>query len=252
MLFRLENIEGAKVHATDGSIGKVRTFLFDDEKWVVRYVVTKHGFWVFGNDVLISPLSVDGTVDEGQAIRVKLTKDQIKNAPTADHRKPISRRKEEEFYRYHQLPIYWGGAGLWGTAMTPMEAGTVTYKPSAYMDEESSVENEDYHIRSTQEVIGYDVQAAGEKVGKVGGFVIEGSNWAVRYIRIEAKDTIGGGNLYVSPHWVDDISWIEADLKLDIGADRLMDVPVVGTTGSISREEEEKLHDFFQQPRYWK
>ena len=192
-------------------------------------------------------------MSDGEEFRVGLTKEQVKNAPTADLARPISRRKEEQFHRYYQIPVYWGGAGLWGSAMTPMEAGTVTYEPSPEAEPEPiSAADEEYHLRSTRELEGYRVHAGEDIVGTVGGFIIEDTTWAVRYLRVDAKEEIGGGNLFISPHWVDEISWIERTLKLDMDRARLSEVPTVGVEGSLSREEEEQLHTFFGKPRYWK
>jgi hypothetical protein len=251
MLVNTSRIENSKIHATDGAVGKVTTFLFDEEQWVLRYIVAKYGFLFFGGRILLSPISVTGTVGDGEEIRVGLTKGQIKNAPSADLARPISRRKEEQFHRYYQIPVYWGGAGLWGSAMTPMEAGTVTYEPNAEQEPIGAAE-EEYHLRSTNEVEGYRVHATDKEVGTVASFLIEDSTWAVRYLRIDATEEIGNGNLYVSPHWVDEISWIERKISLEMDSTRLSEAPTVGVEGTLTRDEEEQLHEFFGQARYWK
>lgn len=251
MLIRTSRIEGSRIQATDGQIGKVETFLFDEEQWVLRYIVARHGFLVFGGHVLLSPISVTGTVNDGGAISVGLSKDQIKDAPSADLARPISRRKEEQFHRYYRIPVYWGGAGLWGSAMTPMEAGTVTYEPAPGAEPIVTGDDE-YHLRSTREVEGYRVHTNDGPAGSVAGFVIEETTWAVRYLRVDTKDGIGGGTLFVSPHWVDEISWIERTLTLAIDAAKLNEIPAVGVADTLTRDEEERLHGFFGKPRYWK
>ena len=251
MLLGTSRIENSKITAADGTIGKVQTFLFDEEQWVLRFIVAKYGFLFLGGETLISPVSVTGTVGDGDELEVSLTREQIKDAPSADLARPISRRKEEQFHRYYQIPVYWGGAGLWGSAMTPMEQGTVTYEPEAEPEPIGASEDE-YHLRSTREVEGYRAEATDEKVGTVSGFLIEDTTWAVRYLRIDSKDEIGGGTLYISPHWVREISWIERKLVLDMSHERLTEVPTVGVSGTLTREDEEKLHDFFGRPRYWK
>ncbi len=252
MLISTTRIENSKVHAQDGTIGKVETFLFDQEQWVLRYIVAKHGFLFLGGRKLLSPVSVTGTIGESDgAIRVGLTREQVKNAPPADLARPISRRKEEQFHRYYQIPVYWGGAGLWGTAMTPLEAGTVSYEP-APTDEPEAADTDEYHLRSTEEIEGYRVEAKEERIGTVSGCLIEDTTWAVRYLSVKMEEGQGDGRLFISPHWVDEISWIERKLRLDMPASRLREMPTVGVRGTLEREDEEKLHEFFGQPRYWK
>jgi uncharacterized protein YrrD len=42
----MKELEGYAIHATDGAIGRVRDFYFDDESWVVRYFVVDTGAWL--------------------------------------------------------------------------------------------------------------------------------------------------------------------------------------------------------------
>jgi hypothetical protein len=41
MLHSLKDLERYSVRVTDGAIGTVSTFLHDDERWAVRYMVLK-------------------------------------------------------------------------------------------------------------------------------------------------------------------------------------------------------------------
>ena len=43
MLHSMSDIKGARILAVDGEIGEVREAYFDDERWVVRYVVVDTG-----------------------------------------------------------------------------------------------------------------------------------------------------------------------------------------------------------------
>ena len=43
MLRSLKDIQGYQVNATDGDIGTVANFFFDDKDWTVRYLVVETG-----------------------------------------------------------------------------------------------------------------------------------------------------------------------------------------------------------------
>jgi uncharacterized protein YrrD len=58
MQINTNNLIGYKLEATDGEIGKVETFYFDDDTWTIRYMVVKTGGWLSGRKVLISPEAV--------------------------------------------------------------------------------------------------------------------------------------------------------------------------------------------------
>ena len=58
MLRTAKDLERCTIEATDGLIGSVEDFYFDDDQWVVRYIVVKTGNWFSNRRVLISPLSI--------------------------------------------------------------------------------------------------------------------------------------------------------------------------------------------------
>ena len=48
MLRSVKELYGAKLGASDGEIGHVKDFYFDDQNWAVRYVVADTGSWLAG------------------------------------------------------------------------------------------------------------------------------------------------------------------------------------------------------------
>ena len=50
-----QQLYGKKLGATDGDIGHVEDFYFDDKTWVVRYLVANTGSWLVGRQVLLTP-----------------------------------------------------------------------------------------------------------------------------------------------------------------------------------------------------
>ena len=62
MLTNASLIKGCTVAASDGHIGSVSDFLFDDSTWLVRWLVVDTGNWLSGRKVLLPP-SVLGRLD---------------------------------------------------------------------------------------------------------------------------------------------------------------------------------------------
>lgn len=46
MLRSTNDLKNSAVGATDGAIGQVKDFFFDDQRWVVRYLVIETGEWL--------------------------------------------------------------------------------------------------------------------------------------------------------------------------------------------------------------
>jgi uncharacterized protein YrrD len=58
MLRSTNDLENYTIHATDGTIGHVTDFYFDDERWVIRYLIVDTGTWLASRKVLISPVAI--------------------------------------------------------------------------------------------------------------------------------------------------------------------------------------------------
>ncbi|MEP6673163.1 MAG: PRC-barrel domain-containing protein, partial [Chthoniobacter sp.] len=115
MLRSLKHLYGKLLGASDGEVGSVKDFYFDDQRWAVRYVVADTGSWLPGRLVLISPHAFGNFCQQGgDSLLVSLTRKQIEESPAIEAHKPVSRQYEEEYYRYYGWPTYWGGGAMWG------------------------------------------------------------------------------------------------------------------------------------------
>ena len=48
----------------------------------------------------------------------------------------------------------------------------------------------DSHLRSTDEVTGYQIEAADGEIGHVAGFVIDDEDWAIRYMEVATRELV--------------------------------------------------------------
>src|ERR1700728_813580 len=114
MLWTASGITGYAIIATDGHIGSVSDFLFDDETWLVRWLVVDTGNWLSGRKVLLPP-SVLGHIDpKNHEFSVGLTMQQVKDAPDVDTERPVSRQMETNIYDYYGWNPYWSTAPYMG------------------------------------------------------------------------------------------------------------------------------------------
>jgi hypothetical protein len=109
MLRSAKDLEKCSIEATDGMVGSVDDFYFDDLQWVVRYLVVRTGSWFLNRRVLISPLSIRPSGWRGGIVPVSITMEQVKNSPSIDTDEPVSRQYEQSYYGYYGYPYYWGG-----------------------------------------------------------------------------------------------------------------------------------------------
>src|SRR2546428_4906099 len=107
MLRAVSEMKGLNIAATDGDIGSVKDFSFDDRTWTMRYLVVDTGSGLRGRQVLISPMAIRrSTADQ---VFLGLTKDEVENSPPVDTDKPVDRQQETTLSQYYRYPYYWEG-----------------------------------------------------------------------------------------------------------------------------------------------
>jgi hypothetical protein len=261
MLRNIKDIEGFAIRATDGVLGHVRDFYFDDDAWVIRYFVVETGAAAASRRTLISPMAM-GTPDWSEkVIPATLTQEQVRRAPEIDTDKPISRQHEMGYSGYYGYPNYWGGGGLWGAGMYPdvLQGGLdlttanrgnrrgrrLSGKPS-----EARRKN-DLHLQSANSVMRYYVHATDGDIGHVQGILVEEETWAVQYIIVNTSNWWLGHDVLIAPEWIEDLYWAESQLMVALTRDSIRRAPSYDSKRPITREQEQLLHDFYGHPGYW-
>jgi hypothetical protein len=253
MLRNAGDMKGLTIRATDGEIGMVDQFYFDDETWTVRYLVVDTGGWLSGLSgrlVLISPYSVGSTDWHARRLNVRLTKKQVAESPEIDTHKPVSRQHEAELNGYYGYPFYWSGPNLWGTEFSPME---VVGLQMAAMEDASakSCAMEDTHLRSTAEVKGYSIQATDGEIGHVAGFVIDDETWAIRYLEVATQNWWPGKKVLVPPSWIKNVDWPESTVTVELDRETIKSSPEYNESTAITRGYEDLLYQYYGRPPYW-
>ena len=253
MLRSVKHLQGYKIHATDGDLGHVEQFYFDDETWAIRYLVVNTGNWLLGRHVLISPMSVGKTDTATNALGVNLTMEQVKHSPDIDTHKPVSRQQEIESSAYYGWPYYWVGGDLWGSWAYPTHLAAQSEMPlEAPPLETEAQETGDSHLRSTQEVIGYALEGTDGEIGSVNDFILDDETWAIRYVVADTGSWWPGKKVLVDPRWIHQVSWAESTVHVGLLKEAIRSSPEYDPSVPISREYETSLYEHYGRSRYWK
>ena len=185
MLRSIQQLYGHTLGASDGEIGHVKDFYFDDQNWAVRYVVADTGSWLPGRQVLLSPHAFGGLHHSGTLLAVNLTRKQIEDSPAIESHKPVSRQYEADYFRYYGWPYYWEGGGLWGMNVLPLMAAPPRPLPHEAAAQDRSAQNRDAHLRSMNAVNGYEIQATDGAIGHLCDFLMDGQSWAVEQLVVK-------------------------------------------------------------------
>lgn len=249
MLHNIKELNRYDIKAIDGSIGTVHDLLMDDDQWTIRYLVVDTIKWLPGRKVLISPMSIkDFDLVHGD-IQLSLTKETIKNSPPMEEDLPVSKKYEIVYNKYYGLRPYWGSHDIWGSYVYPTElvkSGTANPEDiPAVEDPEAS------NLRSFKEVSGYGVEAKDGEIGHVENFVVCDDTWKVRYLVVDTKNWWIGKHVIISPEWIDEISWSDKILRVDLNRDTIKNGPEYDPNEGITKEFEDEIFTKYDKLKYW-
>lgn len=239
------------IHATDGNIGTVHDFFFDDKHWTTRYLVIDTIKWLPGRKVLVSPMSIQKVDVLDGKVNVSLSKDKVKNSPEMDTDKPVSKQYEMELGKYYGYPPYWsaGGTGLWGVYWYPSELAEKEAKNLAEYDNIEEVDKP--NLRSLKEVTGYHIHATDGDIGHVEDFLICDQTWMIRYIVVDTKNWWPGKHVLVSPEWITEVRWRENTVHVELTKEMIKNGPEYIPNERLTREFEDNLYEKYNKPKYW-
>jgi len=216
--YRLSSLLGRKLIASDGEIGEVNDFYFDDNAWRLAYLVVHTSSEFDGRRLLMDPqwIVLPSTASDASAtgaIRVDATCAEILASPDYTEDPPVSEQKAHD-ERLHPRFLWFPRLDGGKLALRPMGAPA---EDLAVDEEEAREKGHNPHLRSFVEVRGYAVLAAGvveEVVGHVLDLAVSECGPEVTQILINTGLGQSGDILTVEPEDVGRIDWHDLRVHL--------------------------------------
>ncbi|TDG36475.1 PRC-barrel domain containing protein [Pedobacter changchengzhani] len=246
----IKSLIGFTMGATDGEIGEVKDFYFDDHSWTVRYLIVETGSWLNNRRVLISPEALLTPDWENKVFPVNLSKEKVKNSPNVDTENPVSRQHEIEMYNYYPWTSYWG-TGIWGGGMGV--TGMMTEASEPFEDAVKREVNKDIkevgavdpHLRSTNMVAGYTIHATDGKIGDVDDFIVDDTSWKLDFFEVDTGDWFPGKKVLISPKLIKKISWDSSEVILRISVENVKNSPEYVPNKGVEEKYVGDLHNYY-------
>ncbi len=216
------------IRASDGDIGQVVKFFFDEIGYGISYLVIDTSGFFNRKQVLLSPSSIKSIDEDEKKIEVNLSRSTLVNSPDVDAEQPITRQNAE------MINDYYG----WNNVSQVRAWQSAEGQP------------EERHLVSTSELAGYHVQTGDGSVGHVEDFMIDDQDWVVRYLVVNTRDFLPGKNVLISPRWVENINWMESNINVSLDRERIRHAPGFDRSQPVTSEYERILFDYYGKPMY--
>ncbi len=252
MLRNINELTGYKVAARDEKFGQIDDVLFDDVEWRVRYAVVDTRKWLPGRKAIVPPSDFEKPDWRKEEFRVDLTKEKIEKSPPIEIDKPVSMQKENEVAGYFGWTPYRAGEVVARPVPRPINIGTEQVEESPGDNETvPSLTTGDPHLRSSDEVTGYRVQARDGDIGHIEDLILDDDNWLIRYAVIDTRNWLPGKKVLIAVPWISAIDWESSRVVVDMKRSEIEDSPEWDDSKEIDREFEETLYAHYERPRYW-
>jgi sporulation protein YlmC with PRC-barrel domain len=100
-------VTGYHIIATDGEIGHLSDFLFDDETWEIRYAIVDTKNWWPGKKVLIRPQWIKRISWADRELYANMSRASVRKSPKWNPRQPVSRDYELRLHQHYGFTPYW-------------------------------------------------------------------------------------------------------------------------------------------------
>ncbi len=106
-------------------------------------------------------------------------------------------------------------------------------------------------LRSIKELHGATIHAKDGDIGKLDDLYFDDNAWTIRYLVIEGGDWLAGRKVLVSPVAVQRLDEDEGRIDVSLSREQVKNSPDVDTAGSVSRQKEQELSQYYNWPVYW-
>ena len=239
MLRRFSELELYRIHATDGEIGRVEEFYFEDRFWRIRYFVVDIGTWLHRKKVLISPNAMKGVDTTNKAINTGFTTKQVQQSDDIRTHRPVALRQSRDYFLYLGWPYYLGLNASGQTGAASKE------------NEPSFQRVTDENLRSSRVVGHYHIMAVDGEIGHIEDFVVDDETWTIRYAVADTGNWRSGKKVLMASEWILWVSWAESNAYVGLTRQLIATAPEYDSEKPLTREFEIEIYDHYRRLPYW-
>ncbi len=210
--------ETFQVYTRDKEIGGyVSTLLFDQTFYYIQFFVIDTTRWIPGNMRLISPEAVHSVHENEKKIFLDIPKNKIEKGPDIWKHLPVAAQERIQIAKHFGWPVQRLGniIPIPGVTAPPQ----IPLKQQGQDPEEFLDNVDDFPLRSSEEIIGYQVYSPTDHLGTVDDFIVETEQWYLKYFVLKMNRLLKPGHLQISCQWITEIDWDQSRVLVDLSTE---------------------------------
>jgi len=253
MLLNTSAIAGYDITTTDGHVGTVTDFLFDDATWEVRWLVADAAGAPAGGKLLLHPSAVTHLDPDERRIAVNLTTQQVQNSPDIGADPPVTQQATDTIHSYSGSSRTWDRTGIPGTPGFSFGVTGDLPLPGSYPST-SDIPSDlpphgNPHLQSVSDITGYRIHAIDGEIGHVEDYLFEEADWTVRFLIVDAKTWWSDKKVLISRRSVRDIDDPNKLIHLNVDRERVKNSPAYNPSVGVDPAFETYYHSYYDGPK---
>lgn len=237
----LKKILEYKVLTNDKTEGDIKDFLFDEKRWIIRYMKADFGTFFSPEKVLVPKEFLDTPDWENRFFPIKMSNDEIDKCPDLDEHQPVSRKYEEMLFEHYDLKPYWYSAYT-----VPIAGSYYPPRPLKVPSVEIDEDKLGTILRSFEEVKGYHIQAIDGKIGHIEDIIVDDDDWQIVYVVIDTSNWLPWSKkVLIAIDWMETISYEKREVKISLHKNSIKNAPEYDESQTIDESFEKTLYDFY-------
>jgi sporulation protein YlmC with PRC-barrel domain len=238
----IKNLTGYTIRALDGPKGKVKDFLLDEERWVIRYLEADFGNLFKKKRVLIPRVFMLDPEWENEEFPVNISKEEVEDCPDLEEHMPVSREYEKELSRHYRVDFYWADAYSAAAA-----ARYFPPRPLRIPSRKLSEKELDTSLRSFREVEGYTIRAIDDTLGHVEDLIVDDDDWQVVYLIVDTSNWRPWSKKVLLPlEFIKEISYVDRKVAIALHTGSIKGAPEYDVDKPVDMDYEKALYDFYK------
>jgi hypothetical protein len=228
------------IETTDGTKGKIKDIIFEEDTWIVRYLEADFGTFFKEKRILIPGVKFMEPGWEKKLFPVKLTKEEIENSPSPEEDKPVSKKLEQMMGKHYNY--VWP----WAYSVSPGTIGYYPVRPLNIPARTVTEEEVDTNLRSVNEVTGYGIHALDGTIGHVEDLIIDDADWQIVYVIADTGGLLPGSKKGIlSIHWLKKISYSRREVFMDLYKETVENAPEFDSDYPFASDYEKALFEHY-------
>jgi hypothetical protein len=236
----LKNLTGFSIETIDKVNGNVKDFLFDEERWVIKYLEAEFGNLYSNKKILIPRYFLKKPNWEHRIFPINLTGETVTKCPVSKNTEIVSREYEEEMKRYYGVE---GVKEYEYVQPTTIAFPPRPIHPPAKKADERYIESS---VRSFREVHRYQIHTRDKNLGHLEDMIVDDEDWQIIYLLIDTSNWSPISKKVLIPiDQLKEISYASKEVKIGWHSDTIKNAPEYDPARLMEETYEKNVFDFY-------